>query len=160
MSDERDIVFRAVDYLVLNAAESGADVLIAELSDEILRLRGAKTAALKLADERAIEAVELRAKLAEAEQESVPKEFNDANIRVAREFKERAEKAEAQLEALKAIDLARAKQYAGARMALEAAKEFADDEFSDCGDLNRKNRISRLCDTIDAALTSAYGKAE
>jgi len=75
---------------------------------EIARLSAAKTAALKLADERAKEAVELRAKLASA------------------------------------------------RKALEAAKEFADDEFSDCGDLNRKNRISRLCDTIDAALTSAY----
>ena len=67
MSDERDIVFRAVDYLVLNAAESGADVLIAELSDEILRLRGAKTAALKLADERAKEAVELREEIASAD---------------------------------------------------------------------------------------------
>lgn len=43
-------------------------------------------------------------------------------------------------------------QLAEARKALEAAKEFADDEFSNCGDLNRKNRISRLCDKIDAAL--------
>jgi hypothetical protein len=40
-------------------------------------------------------------------------------------------------------------------MALEAAKEFADDEFSACNDLPRKNRISKLCDLIDAALSKA-----
>ena len=34
-----DIVTRARDYLAANAAESGADVLIAELADEVGRLR-------------------------------------------------------------------------------------------------------------------------
>ena len=34
-----DIVTRARDYLAANAAESGADVLIADLADEIERLR-------------------------------------------------------------------------------------------------------------------------
>lgn len=46
---------------------------------------------------------------------------------------------------------------ANGREALLAAKEFADDEFSSANDLNRKNRISRLCDQIDAAL-SAFSK--
>jgi hypothetical protein len=40
--------------------------IMSEAADEIDRLRAAKTAALKLADERAKEAVELRAKLASA----------------------------------------------------------------------------------------------
>lgn len=40
----------------------------------------------------------------------------------------------------------------GMRTALLAAKEFADDEFSRANDLNRKNRISKLCDMIDEAL--------
>lgn len=41
----------------------------------------------------------------------------------------------------------------GAREALEAAKEFLDDEFSDCNDLPRKARLSALCDKVDAALS-------
>jgi hypothetical protein len=53
-----------------------------------------------------------------------------------------------------------ARSLSGLVKALEAAKEFADDEFSDCNDLNRKNRISALCDKIDAALalTTGYQK--
>ena len=43
--------------------------ILAEAADEIDRLRAAKTAALKIADERAKEAVELRAKLATANDE-------------------------------------------------------------------------------------------
>jgi hypothetical protein len=34
-----DIVKRARDYLALNAAESGADILIEEMADEIEQLR-------------------------------------------------------------------------------------------------------------------------
>jgi hypothetical protein len=60
-----DLVKKAVSYLAgHDGVHTGA--LIAEMSDEILRIRAAKTAALKLADERAIEAVELRAKLESA----------------------------------------------------------------------------------------------
>lgn len=43
------------------------------------------------------------------------------------------------------------------REALIAAKEFADDEFNNATDLNRKNRIVGLCDKIDAALNSGGG---
>jgi|GEM_PF-6649443 len=39
-----DIVGRAHDYLAKNAAESGADALIAEMADEIERLREYKRA--------------------------------------------------------------------------------------------------------------------
>jgi len=39
-----NLVERARDYLANNAAESGADVLIGELADEIERLRSALTA--------------------------------------------------------------------------------------------------------------------
>ena len=46
------------------------------------------------------------------------------------------------------------------REALEAAKEFADNEFSDAVDLNRKNRILKLCDKIDAALALALPTQE
>jgi hypothetical protein len=59
-------VTRAVEYLT--GHERGPTyTLIAEMSDEILRLRGAKTAALKISDERAIEAVELREEIASAD---------------------------------------------------------------------------------------------
>lgn len=37
--DPPDVVDRARDYLAMNAAKSGADVLIEELSGEVLRLR-------------------------------------------------------------------------------------------------------------------------
>jgi hypothetical protein len=62
MSEQSDLVKQAVQYLLNHPGMP----LIAEMSDELLRLRGAKTAALKIADERAKEAVELRAQLARA----------------------------------------------------------------------------------------------
>ena len=36
--------------------------------------------------------------------------------------------------------------------ALEAAKAFADEDYSESNDLKHKNRVSVLCDQIDAAL--------
>lgn len=36
--------------------------------------------------------------------------------------------------------------------ALKAAKEFVDDEFSECSDLPRKTRLAALSELIDAAL--------
>ncbi len=58
-----DIVERARNYVGLNAAESGADVLILDMADEIERLQAAKRRALAIADERNKEGAALRAEI-------------------------------------------------------------------------------------------------
>jgi len=68
MSDDREVTVQgmrnAADFI---RQQTGVDLdWLRAAADEIDRLRAAKTAALKLADERAKEAVELRAKLASA----------------------------------------------------------------------------------------------
>lgn len=80
--------------------------LMREAADEIARLRAAKTAALKLADERAIEAVELRAQLHAAEKRT-SEFFDEAAAQVGK-----AMRAEGQL--------------ASARKALEVALRWFD----------------------------------
>jgi hypothetical protein len=44
------------------------------------------------------------------------------------------------------------KVYGAPDSALRAAKEFIDDEFSECSDLPRKTRLAALSELIDAAL--------
>ena len=89
MSDKREISI--VNRLEFDATRcelqfsKGVAGNIREAAAEIGRLRAAKTAALRIADERAIEAAELRAKLEsarktmEAAKEFVDDEFGDCN---------------------------------------------------------------------------------
>ena len=69
MSDDREVTVQgmrnAADFI---RQQTGVDLdWLRAAADEIDRLRAAKTAALKISDERAIEAVELREEIASAD---------------------------------------------------------------------------------------------
>lgn len=150
--EDRDVFIAAADEIerLRNIAIERMDLFkqaannVERLDAEIARLRVVKTATLKIADERAKEAVELRAQLAKKQTADEAETF--AWVETINDRRDQ------ELTKLSA-------KLASARKALEAAKGFADEEFSDCGDLNRKNRISRLCDKIDAALTDEKGES-
>jgi DNA repair exonuclease SbcCD ATPase subunit len=118
--------------------------ILAEAADEIDRLRAAKTAALKIADERAKEAVELRAKLATA---------NDEIDRLRAIAIERMEWFKQAANNVERLDV----QLASARKALDLANEYFEDAVLSSP---YSRRVIKEIQTAYAALTSASGKSD
>ena len=150
MSDQGDLIERLRDESLqlarrsFDSADAGISAnLCDEAIDELERLRAAKTAALKIADERAKEAVELRAKLESAQQE-IAKVDELVGI-------EENETLSQRIDRLVNLYVGLQRQLASARKALEDARN------SIAFGCNTIMRRSAAVAAIDAALTDEKG---